>query len=175
MMRVALSLSFNCLLHCAQTWFITVKSPGFKILEVGGGQYGCDQKSPIFPFTLCRRANECRPHCRQSHRSCPERVFFDTVSKEISLGSLSYWWRRWVFNPPPQHQECRTLQIAEFASIAVFTKQEWCQRGRAYKYTYYFSKLTDIGTRMPHESLGSSRHTMGKEMPIVDRGGHTLG
>ena len=28
---------------------------------------------------------------------------------------------------------------------------------------------------MPHESLGSSRHTIGKEMPIVDRGGHTLG
>ena len=119
-MRVTISSSFNCLLHCAQTWFIMRKSPGFKILEVEGDQCGCDQKSPIFPCTLCCRENKCRPHCRQSHRSCPARVFLDTVSKEVSLCSLSYWWRRWVFNPPPQHQECRTLQIAEFASLASF-------------------------------------------------------
>lgn len=78
-------------------------------------------------------------------------------------------------NPPPQHQDHRTLHIAEFASIYIFAKQEWCQRGRVYKYTYYFSKLSDTEARILHENLGSSRHTMGKEIPIVDRGGHSLG
>ena len=78
-------------------------------------------RRPIYLCTLSCRAYECRFRCRRSHRSCLEKVFFDTASKEASLCNLLCWWRRWGLNSRPQRYNKRcALPLLSYAPMVTF-------------------------------------------------------
>ena len=75
---------------------------------------------PISLCTLFRRAYGCLFRRRQSHKSYPEKVFFDTVSKEASLCNLLCWWRRKELNLRPQRfKERCALPLLSYAPTVI--------------------------------------------------------
>ncbi len=85
---------------------------------------------PIYLCTLSCTAYECRFHRRRSHRSYPEKVSFDTASKEASLCNLLCWWRRWGLNPRPQrYNKCCALPLLSYAPTVTFALTRMMPKG----------------------------------------------